>query len=137
MPLKWDNQRNPFTHNAFRILRAGPGIVPVQVVQLAQNLAREIQSGKPVELHGMPITAEDAQNASADLRNPETLVEEALLAHLPPPNKTNAPDAAPYVQQLLTFLFSNEVLSSRELSRFNPGRPGDADDLKCDIVFDA
>lgn len=135
MPLKWTRGRNPYVHSDFRILRAGPGILPAQVVHLAADLSRTLTVRHELELDGMRITTADIHEASARLRDPETLAEERLLAHAPPLSTPLCVDVAAYRQKLRQII--STLIDAGELSEWNPGRAGDAEDRRADILFDA
>lgn len=134
MPLKWVRGRNPYLHSDFRILRAGPGVLPAQVVHLAADLSRTLTVQPELLLDGISITTVDIHESSSRLRDPETLAEERLLAHAPPVSTPIFVDVTAYrekLRQLIAALFD-----AGELSEWNPGSAGDAEDRQADILFD-
>lgn len=133
MPLNWDPHRNPFAENDFRVLHAGPGILPTQIVQLAGNLKRQIESGHDVQLNDREVTVAQLQEASNRLREPETLAEELLLAHWPPKTESPPIDGSEFLKQILSAVCP--VDDSQHASGIL-GRPGDDADRLLDILFD-
>lgn len=134
MPLLWKRGHNPYVENYFRLLRAGPGILPTQVVQLADNLRRQIGAGRSIGLGGRSVSVTQIQEASAKLRDPRWLAEERLLAHaVPPVNRAGASKCERGLEELLSLLAPP---SGDGLAELKLVRPGDAADRAGDIVFD-
>lgn len=134
MPLLWKRGQNPYVENYFRLLRAGPDVLPTQVVQLADNLRRQIGAGRSVELGGRSVSITEIQEASAKLRDARCLAEERLLAHaVPSVSRAGAADTGRCLEELLSLL---SPASGDGLAELKLVRPGDAVDRASDIVFD-
>ena len=85
MPLKWEEDKNPFVENCFGKLHVGANTSPPQIVAQARELKRQMDAGLDVTSVGdVPLDEFTVNNASQILLTPEGRAEEMLLVHWQP-----------------------------------------------------
>jgi hypothetical protein len=158
MPLKWKKGCNPYVHNYFNFLGAGPRATPAQIVQFANNRNTAITHGQPIEIGGVTLDKHAVSDASKELRQPRSLAEELLLVH-PPGEQQQAAANSPIerIRQAATWPIDRtapelshplalfwflpaptlEVVPRPEWSQLRLVAPGDPQDTCFDIVFDS
>jgi hypothetical protein len=161
MPLEWKRSQNPYRCHDFARLQLGPNARPTQVLAQARNLVQRLAAGDVLAVGDEPLDERAIHEASKRLRDPVMLAHELLLVHAPPRAARPTAGALPAVVAelakvppprdraatpdlnhplgLLWFVPTPDeaVVGCPTWSELGLVEPGDQDDLRLDIVFDA
>lgn len=159
MPMKWEPGRNPYVLTYFAKLRLGSSATPRVVIAQAEDLTKRLVVGQKVVVAGVALDEHTINDASARLREPESLAEELLVTHAQPRQDSSrqikqvtgrlatlasvpdehSPLALADPEALFWFLPVPEAdaVELPEWSALGLVSPGAPQDLALDVVFDS